>query len=80
MRALNVLLALVVSLVIGLVVLELGLRLIPALAPRPTLNQFDADTGWSKVPGKSIVRRVGGEKIHFDINEHGLRDDPTRAK
>src|SRR5262245_17653883 len=76
MRALNVLLALLVSLFIGLVVLELGLRLVPGFAPPPTLNQFDEDTGWAKVPGKSIVRRVGNERIHFTINENGLRDDP----
>lgn len=75
MRALNVLLAFVVSLVIGLAVLELGLRFIPGFAPPPTLNTFDKDTGWAKVPGKSITRRVGTERIHFDINEHGLRDD-----
>jgi len=76
MRALNVLLAFVVSLVIGLAVLELGLRLIPGFAPPPTLNTYDPDTGWAKVPKKSITRRVGSERIHFDINENGLRDDP----
>jgi len=75
MRALNVLLAFVVSLIIGLAVLELGLRFLPGFAPPPTLNTFDKDTGWAKVPGKSITRRVGTERIHFDINENGLRDD-----
>lgn len=76
MRALNVTLAFLVSLVIGLVVLEFGLRLIPAFAPPPVLTHFDAQTGWSKVPGKSVTRRVAGHKIHFDINANGLRDDP----
>jgi len=76
MRALNVLLAFAVSLVIGLAVLEFGLHLIPGFAPPPTLNRFDPETGWSKVPGKSITRRVAGQKIHFQINENGLRDDP----
>src|SRR6185436_10657203 len=33
-------------------------------------------TGWSKLPDTKIVRRVAGEKIHFDINENGLRYDP----
>ena len=75
MRALNVLLAFVVSLVIGLGVLELGLHFIPGFAPPPVLNQPDPDTGWSKKPGASITRRVGTERIHFDINQHGLRDD-----
>ncbi len=75
MRAFNVLLAALVSLLIGLAVLELGLHVLPGFAPPPTLNQFDADTGWAKKPGKSIVRRVAGRKVHFDINENGLRDD-----
>jgi lysophospholipase L1-like esterase len=76
MRAFNVLLAVVVSALIGLAVLELGLRFIPGFAPPPVLNHYDPDTGWAKVPGKSITRRVGGERIHFAINENGLRDDP----
>src|SRR5687767_7289446 len=76
MRAVNVLLAIAVSVLIGLGVLELGLHLIPGLAPAPTLNRFDPQTGWSKVPGKAITRRIGNERIHFEINEHGLRDDP----
>jgi hypothetical protein len=76
MRALNVLLAIGMSLVIGFGVLELGLRLIPAFTPPETLNQFDPVTGWSKVPGKEVERRVGGEEIFFEINEYGLRDDP----
>jgi hypothetical protein len=75
-RAINVLLAFLVSALIGLGVLELGLRLIPGFAPPPVLNHFDPATGWSKVPGRSIARRVGTERIHFEINEHGLRDDP----
>jgi lysophospholipase L1-like esterase len=75
MRSLNVLLAVLVSVCIGLGVLELGLRLIPAFAPPAKLVQFDSVTGWSKIPGKSITRRVAGEKIRFETNEHGLRDD-----
>ena len=76
MRALNVTLAVLVSLVIGLGVLELGLHLLPGMAPPPVINRFDETTGWSKEPKKSIARRVAGQKIHFDINEHGLREDP----
>ena len=76
MRAINVLLAFLVSVAIGLAVLELGLRFIPGFAPPPVLNHFDPVTGWSKVPERSITRRVGNEKIHFAINENGLRDDP----
>jgi len=76
MRALNVLLALLVSLAIGLAVLEGGLRLMPAFAPPPKLVQYDPVLGWSKIPNASIVRRVAGHKIHVETNEHGLRDDP----
>lgn len=75
MRTLNVVLAVLVSLLIGFAVLELGLRLLPGFAPPPVLNRFDAKTGWSKEPGRSIVRRVAGEQIHFEINASGLRDD-----
>lgn len=75
MRALNVLLAVLVSFAIAFGVLEFGFRLIPAFAPPATLNHFDEKLGWSKEPGKSATRRVAGEKIHFEINEHGLRDD-----
>ncbi|HEX6882016.1 MAG TPA: DUF5989 family protein [Planctomycetota bacterium] len=76
MRALNVLLAVLVSLAIGLAVLEGGLRLMPAFAPPPKLVQHDPLLGWSKIPEASIVRRVAGHRIHVETNEHGLRDDP----
>jgi lysophospholipase L1-like esterase len=75
MRAVNVLLAILMSAAIGLAVLEGGLRLIPAYRAKPTLNQYDPLTGWSQVPGKRIVRHVGGEKLEFQINALGLRDD-----
>lgn len=76
MRALNVLLAALVSLLIGLAVLELGLRLLPGFAPPARLTQFDEVTGWSKEPNRAVTRRVAGRKIRFEINAHGLRDDP----
>lgn len=75
MRALNVLLAFLISAVIGVAVLEGGLRLIPAFRPKPTLNQYDSLTGWSQIPGKRVVRRVAGQAIEFEINAQGLRDD-----
>ncbi len=75
MRALNVLLAVAVSLAIGVAVFEFGLRLHPSFAPTKTMNRFDARLGWSKEPGKEVVRKVAGETIHFAINPAGLRDD-----
>ncbi len=75
MRALNVLLAFLVSLAIGCGVLEFGLRLIPAFAPPRTMNRFDPLTGWSKEPLKRVERNVVGQEIVFELNEEGLRDD-----
>ena len=76
MRFVNVLLALLVSALIGLAVLEGGLRLL-GLGPQRTLNQFDPVTGWSKVPGLRLARKHPDApgKLHFQINAFGLRDD-----
>lgn len=79
MRALNVLLSLLVSVLIALAVFEGGLRLIPAFRPQPTLNQFDPSTGWSKTPGLSVTRNVAGQRIDFAINSHGLREDEAQG-
>lgn len=79
MRAINVLLSLVVSVVIAFAVFEGGLRLIPAFRPQPTLNQFDSSTGWSKKPGLRVTRNVAGQNIEFAINSHGLREDEDQG-
>src|SRR5262245_34956705 len=76
MRAFNVLLAIIVSLALGIAIFEFGLRLIPAFSPPQTMNRFDPEVGWSKEPGKKIERKVAGESIEFAINAQGLRDDP----
>ena len=57
MRALNVLLSLVVSVILGLIVLELGFRAL-GLGPQPTINQFDPVTGWSKTPNAKGERKT----------------------
>lgn len=79
MRALNVLLSLLVSVLIAFAVFEGGLRLIPAFRSQPTLNQFDPSTGWSKKPGLRVTRNVAGEPLDFAINSHGLREDETQG-
>ncbi|TAJ23619.1 MAG: hypothetical protein EPO68_02675 [Planctomycetota bacterium] len=81
MRAINVLLSLVVSVLIFLLVFEGGLRLI-GKGPAKTLNQFDPQLGWSKEPNRSLSRHGNGWEATFDINALGLRDDPmsTSAK
>lgn len=78
MRALNVLLALLVSLLLALAVLEGGLRLI-GLGPQPTLGQFDPQLGWVKTPGAKVHRKTSEFDVHFEINALGLRDDPMAS-
>ncbi len=75
MRAINVLLSILVSLVIGLFVFEGGLRVI-GYGPPATLTQFDAHTGWGNKANYRQVR-TGKEfgPIHFGFNSLGLRDD-----
>ena len=59
MRALNVFLALLVSLVIGLVVFEGGLRLL-GMGPPKRILHFDPQLGWSKEPGVEVHRKGPG--------------------
>ena len=81
MRAINVLLAILVSLIIGAAVLEGGLRLI-GLGPQTTLNQFDPVLGWSKKPNFELSRKHPDApyKIDFKLNSMGLRDDEISEK
>lgn len=75
MRALNVLLALLVSLLIALAVFEGGLRLL-GLGPPTRINRFDPDFGWSKTPNASASRSTREFDVTYTINALGLRDDP----
>ena len=75
MKAINVLLALVVSLLVATAVLEVGLRLL-GMGPQPTINQFDSKLGWVKRPNSSAHRKTGEYDVTFTINALGLRDDP----
>ncbi len=74
MRAINVLLAILVSLAIGLGVFEVGLRIL-GFGPPKTLNQFDASVGWVKRPDARIGKHTNEFDITIETNEHGLRDD-----
>jgi hypothetical protein len=78
MRAFNVLLAVLVSLLLGLLVLEGGLRLI-GKGPPETLGQFDAKLGWVKTPNAKVHRHTSEFDVHFEINALGLRDDPMTS-
>jgi Family of unknown function (DUF5989) len=74
MKAINVLLALVVSLAVAAGVLEVGLRLL-GMGPQPTINRFDKDLGWVKTPNSTAHRKTGEYDVTFTINSLGLRDD-----
>ena len=80
MRALNVLLAVLVSLLLAGLVLEGGLRLI-GLGPAVTLGQFDPRLGWVKTPNAAVKQpdasgkstnalevRVGADKVDLVVN------------
>lgn len=75
MRALNVFLAVVVSLVLALLTLEGGLRLL-GFGPPERLVRFDPDLGWSKKPNCTVRRKTSEYDVTIRTNEHGLTDDP----
>jgi lysophospholipase L1-like esterase len=77
MRAINVLLAMLVSLALALLVLEGGLRLL-GFGPKPTINRFDAELGWVKTPGVTARRSSSEFDVTYAINQLGLRDDPMK--
>jgi hypothetical protein len=81
MRALNVLLSIVVSIVLALAVFEVGLRLL-GMGPQPTINRFDPDLGWSKTPSSKAERKTREFDVTYEINSLGLRGDemPSPAK
>ena len=74
MRALNSLLAVLVTLGLFGLAMEGGLRLI-GRGPAVTLNQFDPVTGWAKVPGLRVQRRTAEFTVDFAFNSLGLRED-----
>ncbi len=79
MRAINVMLSILVSLLVGALVLEGGLRLI-GKAPPKSLNRFDRHAGWAKEAGRKVVRSTPEYKITIETNEFGLREDQGAAK
>jgi len=67
-------LAVAVSLALGLLVFELGLRLL-GKGPPAVLNRFDPALGWSKQRGQRVHRKTAEYDVTFELNTLGLRDD-----
>ena len=75
MKFINVILSVLMSLLIGLLVFEGGLRLI-GKGPPTTLTEFDPLQGWSNKAGQTITRgTVEGFDVTYGFNEYGMRDD-----
>jgi len=74
MKALNVLLALLVSAAIALGVVEVGLRAL-GFTPTEVNTEFDPELGWRKTPGKTIGRSAGEYEVTLTTDAAGLRDD-----
>ncbi|MEZ6004613.1 MAG: DUF5989 family protein [Planctomycetota bacterium] len=74
MKALNVFLAILVSLAVFLGVFEIGLRVL-GMGPVKILNHFDPALGWSKVPELDVTRKNPEFEVHFRFNKLGLRED-----
>lgn len=76
MKLVNVLLAVLVSVLMIALVLEGGLRLI-GLGPPNTGLRFDAELGWSLRPDHRFVNRSKSNEFRAEIetDAHGLRDD-----
>lgn len=78
MRALNVLLSVLVSVLLALFVFEIGLRVI-GFAPPKSINEFDSKLGWAKEPGAKIRKKTKEYDVVLAINQLGLREDPMSS-
>ena len=74
MRALNVLLAFLISLAVVLLVLEGGLRLL-GQGPGKKINRPDTTVGWVKRADFSFRRKTKEFDVTLETNALGLRDD-----
>jgi len=55
MRVINILLSILISLLLGLAVLEVGLRLI-GKGPQHSILEFDSKLGWKKSANAKLSR------------------------
>jgi hypothetical protein len=73
-RIINVFLAVAVTAVIVLLVLEGGLRLL-GKGPKDTGLRFDPQVGWSLKPDNVFHNRGAEFRVRIQTDAHGLRDD-----
>ncbi|MCC6407282.1 MAG: hypothetical protein IT453_08950 [Planctomycetes bacterium] len=78
MRAINVLLAILISVLIGLGVFEAGLRLI-GKGPAPLVLEFDQQLGWKKRAELDLKRSGPEYSVRLVTNQYGLADDPMSS-
>lgn len=78
MKVVHQILAVVVTGLMLLGVVEGGLRLI-GFGPRPTMNRFDERLGWTKTPDASIRRQTGEFDVVLSTNSRGLREAESRG-
>lgn len=74
MKFINILLAIAVSLGLGIGLFEVGLRLI-GFSPPSINTEFDADLGWRGKPGSTIRNKSAEFDVELKIDALGLRDD-----
>lgn len=79
MKAINVILALLVSLGLAFGVAELGLRLL-GFAPPAINTEFDPALGWRKQANSKIHRKSGEYDVTIETDAMGLRDDYASAE
>jgi lysophospholipase L1-like esterase len=76
MRVINILLSILISLLLGLAVLEVGLRLI-GKGPQHSILEFDSKLGWKKSANAKLSRKWPESAVTLRTNQYGLNDDPT---
>jgi lysophospholipase L1-like esterase len=76
MKAINVILALLVSAALAFGVAEIGLRLL-GFAPPAINTEGDAALGWCKQANSTIQMESGEYDVTIQTDAHGLRDDYT---
>ncbi|MFT7076053.1 MAG: hypothetical protein ACJA0P_002067, partial [Planctomycetota bacterium] len=77
--AINVILALIVSLGLAFGVAEIGLRLL-GFAPPAINTEFDPALGWRKQANSTIHRKSGEYDVTIKTDALGLRDDFTSTE